>query len=72
MEGYRKLADAIILQAVKDYRIALKALKSHPDSKAAAARIKDVEEFFYSDWYRMMTKIDPDYLINRLRKEAEG
>jgi hypothetical protein len=57
---------------VKDYRIALKALKSHPDSKAAAARIKDVEEFFYSDWYRMMTKIDPDYLINRLRKEAEG
>jgi hypothetical protein len=71
MKRYRELINAVILQAVKDYRLSLRILKQQPDSRPAATMKADVEEFFHSDWFGMMTKIDPDYLIDRLRKEAE-
>jgi hypothetical protein len=68
--GYQALANAIIEQAVKDYRAALKVLRRHPDSKAAMAEAMEIERFFHSGWYGVLTEIDPDYLIKRLRKEA--
>ena len=70
MTGYQALANAIIEQAVKDYRAALKILRRHPDSKAAMAEAMEIERFFHSGWYGVLTEIDPDYLIKRLRKEA--
>ena len=70
MTGYQALANAIIEQAVKDYRAALKILRRHPDSKAAMAEAMEVEDFFHSGWYATLTDIDPDYLIDRLRKES--
>jgi len=68
--GYQALANAIIEQAVKDYRATLKVLRRHPDSKAAMAEAMEIERFFHSGWYGVLTEIDPDYLIKRLRKEA--
>ena len=70
MNGWQALANGIVEQAVKDYRAALKTLRRHPDSKAAMATTMEVERFFHSDWYGQLTTIDPDYLIDRLRKEA--
>ena len=70
MTGYQALANAIIKQAVKDYRAALKILRRHPDSKAAMAEAMELERFFHSGWYGVLTEIDPDYLIKRLRKES--
>lgn len=70
MNGWQALANGIVEQAVKDYRAALKTLHRHPDSKAAMATAMEVERFFHSDWYGQLTTIDPDYLIDRLRKEA--
>lgn len=70
MTGYQALANDIIEQAVKDYRAALKVLRRHPDSKAAMAEAMEIERFFRSGWYGVLTEIDPDYLIKRLRKEA--
>lgn len=70
MTGYQALGNAIIEQAVKDYRAALKILRRHPDSKAAMAEAMEIERFFHSGWYGVLTEIDPDYLIKRLRKEA--
>ena len=70
MTGYQALANGIIEQAVKDYRAALKTLRRHPDSKAAMATAMEVERFFHSSWFAVLTDIDPDYLIERLRKEA--
>ena len=70
MTGYQALANAIIEQAVKDYRATLKVLRRHPDSKAAMAEAMEIERFFHSGWYGVLTEIDPDYLIKRLRKEA--
>ena len=70
MNGWQALANGIVEQAVKDYWAALKTLRRHPDSKAAMATAMEVERFFHSDWYGQLTTIDPDYLIDRLRKEA--
>ena len=54
MTGYQALANGIIEQAAKDYR----------------ATAMEVERFFHSQWYSQLTQIDPDYLIEKLRKEA--
>ena len=70
MSGYQALANAIIEQAAKDYRDAIHRLKRYPDSKVAMETAMEVERFFHSDWYATLTDIDPDYLIDRLRKEA--
>ena len=70
MDPYQELANAIVLQAVKDYREALRRLKKHPDDKAAMKEAMELEEFFHSSWYGVLTQVDPDYLIDRLRKET--
>ena len=70
MTGWAALANAIVKQAAQDYRDALKFLRKHPDSKEAMATAMEVEDFFHSDWYALLTTLDPEVLINRLRKEA--
>lgn len=55
---YTVLAEAIIMQAVKDYRKALmhdcRGLK------------RDCERFFHSLWFMSLTNIDGNMLIKRL------
>ena len=70
MTGHQALANAIVKQAGQDYLAALKTLRRHPDSKAAMAEAMEIERFFLSLWYGVLTQVDPDYLIDRLRKEA--
>ena len=70
MIEYQAMANAIIEQAAKDYRDSVRRLKRYPDSKAGMETAMELERFFHSDWYATLTDIDPDYLINRLRKEA--
>ena len=48
-DPYENLAQAVILQAVKDYRTARKKLKYHPKNKDAKLMIEDCERFFRSD-----------------------
>ena len=55
---YENLANAIVLQAVKDYRL-------HDDGQELAS----IERFFRSGWFGVLTRIDPEMLISKLRKE---
>lgn len=55
---YENLANAIVLQAVKDYRL-------HDDESVLAK----IERFFRSGWFGVLTNIDPEMLITKLRKE---
>jgi hypothetical protein len=59
-DGYHGLANAIVLQAVEDYRMA--------DDEWER---KKIERFFRSDWFAMLTKADPEFLITKLRKEKK-
>jgi hypothetical protein len=59
--GYRKLANAIVLQAVEDYREAGNTIRGR--------RVKrKVEEFFHSPFFGLITDIDPDKLIDHLKE----
>ena len=69
-EPYEQLANAIILQSVKDYRDALKKLKKRPRYDPAKDMISEVERFFHSDWYRELTSVDGNFLIKNLRSEV--
>lgn len=70
-DGYTKLGNAIILQAVKDYRDALRTLRRNPYHNDANSTKNEVERFFHSQWYGMLTSIDPDMLIRKLKEEVE-
>jgi hypothetical protein len=72
MEPVERLANAIILQAVKDYRAALRALQKSPSSNTARSQKKVLERFFLSDWYLLLTDLDGEMVIERIRKEVMG
>ena len=67
---YEKLANAIVLQAVSDYRAALKKVKKNPKNREAIEGALQLEKFFRSEWYQVLTSVDGEYLIDRLRKEV--
>lgn len=69
MDFYADLANAIIIQAVKDYRNALKTLKRYPRYEPAKKVVAEVEEFFRSEWYRTLTSVDADMLMRKIRRE---
>lgn len=58
MDPYERLANAIILQAVKDYRLC---------SRSAPAG--EIVLFFLSDWFEVLTRLDGQVLLSKLRKE---
>lgn len=67
---WQDLANAIIIQAAKDYRRALRTLKAHP-SHGKAQKIKtEVEQFFRSDWYAALSRVDGEVLLRRLNAEV--
>lgn len=59
----RNLAGAIVIQAAKDYEDSLRNGNNE--------RIKECERFFRSKWYRELTNVDGEYLIERLREKAK-
>ena len=69
-EFYKELANAIVIQATRDYRHAL-AGKGYKN-KSPEEVVKECEEFFLSDYYGRLTKIPGEYLIERLRKEVQN
>ena len=66
-DAYENLANAIVIQACNDYRAALDG--TGYDYKPAEACLKELEKFFRSSYYRMLTKVKGEYLMERLRQE---
>lgn len=71
MDAYKRLANAIIIRAAKDYRSTLKRLKRNPHNQSAQADAEEIERFFRSDWYSCLTDVDGELLIRKLREEAK-
>ena len=68
-DSYERLANAIILSAVSDYRAALKRVKRNQRSKTAIDEALRREKFFRSPWYQQLTSVDGELLIRRLQDE---
>lgn len=69
-EPFEDLANAIIIQAVEDWREAVRALNEWPDDVDAIRTKDECEAFLLSDWYEQLTKMDGARLLRMLRKEA--
>ena len=67
--GIENLTNAIVLQAVKDYRRALSGCNVNGrDSKSVIA---ECERFFQSEWFNVLTNVDGMIIIANIRKEFE-
>lgn len=67
---YENLANAIIIRAAKDYKKAYKRTLRRRRSKEAEDEVAELEEFFRSSYYRTLTNVDGEMLMERLRKEC--
>lgn len=71
MEAYEKLANAIVILAAKDYRRTLRKFyrnRSNPDVLSEKYKL---ERFFKSEWFGVLTAVDPEMLMRRLQEEVE-
>lgn len=72
-DGYKELANAIVLKAVEDYR-ALKQPKnyyqSEYDLKVERGRIKQIERFFLSGYGNLLCYGNGEYILEGLRNES--
>ena len=71
MDQFEELANAIIIQAAADYRLALKQLRQNPLFQPAIRMSYEVERFFRSDWFSILTRINGIELLGRLKTEVE-
>ena len=67
-EAYENLANAIVKQAVVDYKEPLRKLEKNPNDKEAKRDAERIERFFHSGWYTQLTSIDGDWLIRKTRE----
>ena len=65
VDPYERLANAIILQAILDYRRLW-------DREVTDRDKQRIILFFRSQWFVILTKIDCEWLIERLEKEANA
>ena len=70
LRAYEKLANEIVLQAVKDYRNANKKLARGRNNSEAKALKKEFLRFFHSDWFGILTELNAEFLISELDEEV--
>ena len=68
-DTYENLANAIVITAAKDYRDALRSLTRNKKNNNAKRMKEEVERFFNSDWYSVLTDLDGAFLMRKIREE---
>lgn len=71
MDPYQALGNAVVLQAVKDYRDAVKKLSRGKKNEKATQMKAECEKFFKSGYFNVFTELDGKALLSQLEKEAE-
>lgn len=64
MTNFDLLAEAIVLQACEDFKDAYERYNKAVDD------MKECESFFNGEWYTELTNLDPQKLMNDLKKEV--
>lgn len=72
MNPYKELANAIIVQAVKDYRDAVERLRYTPDDKSALHDKRSKEKFFRSNWFSILSDLNGELLLKKLKEEVSA
>lgn len=69
-DPYEALANAVVLQAVRDYRTAVKKIKRNRRNADAGQIKKECERFFLSDHFNTFTEMDGRELLRKLEREV--
>ena len=69
-DNWEALANAVVLQAVEDYRKARRRVRMMPGQKESKERIREVERFFRSGWFIALTDTDGRMILDQLKKEV--
>lgn len=70
LDPYEALGNAVVLQAVKDYRDAAKKLSRGRKNAAAEDTKRECERFFKSGNFNTFTSLDGEVLLSQLEKEV--
>jgi len=68
-EFYEDLANAVIIQATKDWRQAVRTLKKHPRYQPALLTREECERFFLGEWFMQLTNVDGRMILRKLKQE---
>ena len=71
LDNWRVLAATIVELAIKDYVRALKVLKAKPHNSGCRGAKMSSEKFFKSEWFNMLSDIDPEFLIKNCKRLAD-
>lgn len=73
MTSYQLLANAIVQQAADDYFNILAGFDvSPPESVPGRTNKAVLEQFFQSDYYDVLTNVDPKYLMRKIKEKADS
>ena len=68
MEGYEMLAAAVVERAVLDYRQAQENIRAKYNVLDAQNMIRRLDQFFRSEWFRILSDLDGEELVEMMRK----
>lgn len=70
LSPYEALGNAVVLQAVKDYRDAVQKLSRGKKNTIAESTKQECERFFKSPYFNVFTQLDGKALLSQLEKEV--
>ena len=72
LSPYEALGNAVVLQAVKDYREAVHKLSRGKKNTNAESTKQECERFFQSLYFNVFTQLDGKALLSQLEKEVSA
>lgn len=69
---YEALGNAVVIQAVKDYREAVHKLSRGKKNTIAESTKQECERFFQSPYFNVFTQLDGKALLSQLEKEVSA
>ena len=70
-EGFHELANAIIMQAIKDFKVAYMILKKRPDHKEATAMVKEITHFFCGEYFTLLSDVNGPALLRKIKNRID-
>mgnify|MGYP001114101915 CR=1 FL=1 len=70
MEPYQRLANAVVETAANDYRTVLQKYADFPCDRENLAQKRELERFFKSEWFGVLTTADGEKLMLRLQQDV--
>ena len=71
MSPYEALADAVVLEAVEEYRAAYRKRRKGSETYKVKRDMKAIENFFHSQQFSLFSNLDGSALLSRIQKELE-